>query len=69
MSDNGRLTVAEMDVLVGRLRGVAMRLNPRGAYDTASQADDAATVGHAANIIDHLSLQYLACADVREATP
>ena len=53
MSGNGRLTVATLDVLVGRLRGVSMRLTSAGADD------DAATVGRAANTLDHLSLRYV----------
>ena len=53
MSAEDRLTVAAIDVLVGRLRGVSMRL----AMQEAS--DDARTVGRAANVLDHLSLRYV----------
>jgi len=53
VSGGERLTVAALDVLVGRLRGVAMRLTNAGADD------DAAAVGRAANTLDHLSLRYV----------
>jgi len=57
VTDEDRLTVATIDALVGRLRGVCLRLDQR--FPSPSRPEDAFIVGNAANVLDRMSMLYL----------
>ena len=57
MKNEGALTVAQIDTLVSALRGVSLRLDERSTQP--HKPTDALTVGHAANVLDRMSMLYL----------